>query len=752
MAFSSSGLNIAVDTLAGGALRIASYETSDAEATVTASGYFTDCERYGLKVGTLLVVYGSESTAYVGRISAISAAGHGTLTQDPPGSFLVTGGLFPSNLADRLGDMPNLRRDFNVKCDGTDETAKIQAAIDKLESRGTFPYPLFVPPGQYLISKLRVKEGIQFFGLGMGSASSTANPSTFLTEFKYVGSGLGAGEAMVLVCGNALGDFVHYFGWDNIAISGDNAAPVGLELRSTKYAKIGNIFINRCTEKHFYENDLNDGVSAFTKIDNIVTDTGTNEACANAYGIYIGGRDGAQRGVTNFHIGTANPNYHDQYGIYLGDVDSSRFDKIKTTSKDGTSPTIEGLAFGGSSVGVRAARKITVGMMSGQVIAKGDSGPNIIQEINSETSCAKADAGAIFYYNVHDRTHGDHFGTFTYPMSRRLAIPARNFHGTSGSAASPDVTTLFSSDAKVGATAGWVVGGGAINTGLLATLPASQTASTLVVPITGLRVGDTITGFHLMGQIESAGNTATLDADLRKHTVSAGDPTDASVGAITQISVTADTAINSGNSTKSGLAEVIAANETFYVLLTGTTAAATDVAMMGIAVTVRGGAGIGDVSGSDWPALLFPPTGTTKATATFPDYEILNRGKITGVRLIHSHETASVSAAVNVTVGVSAKGLADGIAGGVTTKTATINVTDTANSLDVTNITFDTAYDDLFIDHVPYLHITRNGDDAADTLTEDWGVTVAELLYTCAGPDGDGGVDYTRWIPARRQF
>jgi hypothetical protein len=145
---------------------------------------------------------------------------------------------------------------------------------------------------------------------------------------------------------------------------------------------------------------------------------------------------------------------------------------------------------------------------------------------------------------------------------------------------------LISGYSKVGATAGWTVGGGAVNTGLTATMAASQTAGTLVVPIHGLKVGDTITSFHLIGQIESAGNAVTLDADLRKLTAAAADVTDASVGAITQISVTADTAITVANSNKASLAEVVAADETFYVLLTGTTAASTDIALQGVAITV----------------------------------------------------------------------------------------------------------------------------------------------------------------------
>lgn len=141
---------------------------------------------------------------------------------------------------------------------------------------------------------------------------------------------------------------------------------------------------------------------------------------------------------------------------------------------------------------------------------------------------------------------------------------------------------VVSSHAKIGATSGWAVNA-ADNIGYLATCPASQTASTLVVPVSGLLVGDKITAFSVVGQIESGGNTVTLDADLRKHTAAAADPSDASVGSITQISVTADTIISSS---KTGLSDTVGADETFYVLLTATTGASTDIALMGITITV----------------------------------------------------------------------------------------------------------------------------------------------------------------------
>ena len=118
-----------------------------------------------------------------------------------------------------------------------------------------------------------------------------------------------------------------------------------------------------------------------------------------------------------------------------------------------------------------------------------------------------------------------------------------------------------------------------------ARLPASETAQKFTIPISGLKVGDELVAFRIVGQIESAGATATLDADLRKVTKAAADVTDASVGAITQVSVAADTAVDAAKT----LAAVttVAADFQYYVLVTGTTAGSTDIAVIGIEVDLN---------------------------------------------------------------------------------------------------------------------------------------------------------------------
>lgn len=134
---------------------------------------------------------------------------------------------------------------------------------------------------------------------------------------------------------------------------------------------------------------------------------------------------------------------------------------------------------------------------------------------------------------------------------------------------------------KVGATAGWVVNAAADL--FQATLPASQTGSTLVIPVFGLKVGWTITGFRCVMQIESAGNSVAVDCSLRAQTNVAADPTDALIGAATQLSVTADTA---ASITKTGLTETVVSTKSYYLLIAVTNGASTDIRYLGSWLTV----------------------------------------------------------------------------------------------------------------------------------------------------------------------
>ncbi len=191
----------------------------------------------------------------------------------------------------------------------------------------------------------------------------------------------------------------------------------------------------------------------------------------------------------------------------------------------------------------------------------------------------------IYYsktYNIWFNVVGTATPTFT---STSTFTPTATFTATNTPTVAPrsGLVKKMTTRAKVGTGAGWVVAGATdVETW---TLPAGVTNGTLVVPVSGLNVGDTITGFYLTGQIESAGNSVTINADMRKLTAVAADITDASIGAITELIVVADTVVSSANSTKTlAAAETLAEGETIYILLNCTTPASTDIALQGINV------------------------------------------------------------------------------------------------------------------------------------------------------------------------
>jgi hypothetical protein len=115
-------------------------------------------------------------------------------------------------------------------------------------------------------------------------------------------------------------------------------------------------------------------------------------------------------------------------------------------------------------------------------------------------------------------------------------------------------------------------------------MAASQTAGTLVIPLDNLTVGDTITGFRIVAQVESAGNAVTIDAALRAVTNVAAEPTDAAIGSgMTQVSVIADTAVSQA---KTGLTEVVTSGKSYYLLVTATTLGSTDIILQHCEITV----------------------------------------------------------------------------------------------------------------------------------------------------------------------
>ena len=140
---------------------------------------------------------------------------------------------------------------------------------------------------------------------------------------------------------------------------------------------------------------------------------------------------------------------------------------------------------------------------------------------------------------------------------------------------------------KVGATAGWVITG-ATDIGH-ATLPASQTSSTLVVPLPPLAIGSKIRGLYACGQVESAGNNAALTLALKKQQNVAAANSVSEVGTKSTGNIAADAVLDDSNTAiaaTGGINEEVKAGFNYYALITATTAASTDIDLTHLVLTV----------------------------------------------------------------------------------------------------------------------------------------------------------------------
>ena len=132
------------------------------------------------------------------------------------------------------------------------------------------------------------------------------------------------------------------------------------------------------------------------------------------------------------------------------------------------------------------------------------------------------------------------------------------------------------------ATVGYVKDG-ALDSCIL-TLAQNATADTYVCCIPHLKEGDIITAIGIVGQIESAGNTVTIDYELKEVTPIATGCTTASIQAGTQISKTADYLVN--ETTAVATPHTVDCSKALFFLITCTTAATTDIELLHLRLTI----------------------------------------------------------------------------------------------------------------------------------------------------------------------
>jgi len=118
----------------------------------------------------------------------------------------------------------------------------------------------------------------------------------------------------------------------------------------------------------------------------------------------------------------------------------------------------------------------------------------------------------------------------------------------------------------------------------MAIVDNSKTACTYIIPVTGIKDGDYISGFAIYGGVTSGGTTVTVDASLKVLTAASGSPTNATVGSITQVSKTGNYLLNdAANFADYEVSQTLG----FYILVTVTTGADAEVELIGANITVQ---------------------------------------------------------------------------------------------------------------------------------------------------------------------
>ena len=152
-----------------------------------------------------------------------------------------------------------------------------------------------------------------------------------------------------------------------------------------------------------------------------------------------------------------------------------------------------------------------------------------------------------------------------------------------------ETTKRIYQDGKVGGSAGWTVRAAA-NT-WMSTVAASQSGAKLVIPLTGLEIGDKLVGGHLVGQIDSAGNQVDITHEIYEFdAAAAGSAASAKSGTSKTLSVTADTELKESNTFK-GYADanqvVVQDGKTYFALLTATTLGSTDIELLAFVLHLK---------------------------------------------------------------------------------------------------------------------------------------------------------------------
>lgn len=116
-------------------------------------------------------------------------------------------------------------------------------------------------------------------------------------------------------------------------------------------------------------------------------------------------------------------------------------------------------------------------------------------------------------------------------------------------------------------------------------LPASSTAAVAFMPISGLKVGDTITKIRVFGRFQSAGNTASLSVELNETDIFTSFIGGNTIASIPSVSSTTNT-VMAGSVVESAAISHLITSNMYTVGFTGTTAASTLIQITGVELDI----------------------------------------------------------------------------------------------------------------------------------------------------------------------
>lgn len=406
--------------------------------------------------GQSLTVYLGNLTVSDMPINSIAARKTGTLSGIDFVGGWATGGAGISVPTPLLVNVENYR---GVGGDFSD-TGTLQNACNA-------GVPLQLPPILTITAQINItKGGTSLYGNGWGTDTAVATQPGAGTRIIWGGGTPTAGTTMLNVKSAVASSYLWDFNISGVYLLGQNLAPVGLRLSSTRTAHIGRLFVERCTENHVLLDDGNGVLHYSTGIDELYITAGTSPLTLNANGLNIREVPGANTvGCTWIHGAFIQAGVQNGDGVIFGNVDNCQFSKIGSGSSGGKAIRFRGLSDGQHQV----SRKNFIRQFSGNNIYAETKSRNVVDWINSEGTSVTIEAGGALHYGVLDREDGRRWHSFAYDISSQFNLPVANGYAVTGSPVLSTVGTqklqVVFFDPVTTETWGWVLAPQRVNSG-----------------------------------------------------------------------------------------------------------------------------------------------------------------------------------------------------------------------------------------------------------------------------------------------